>query len=327
MEKTTVKHRVRNIVLILLAVLLILLIGALAFAGNYLFHFALDPAMSGGMLDSGGQEWEPDPDNFLLQDGAEDRWLLSRDGLALHGIYLPQKQESHLYAVLCHGYGGEPLGMAHSAEHFYALGYNILAPAARAHERSGGTYASMGWLERLDIVDWVNTLVTQDPAAQVVLYGVSMGGATVMMTAGEKLPDNVKCVIEDCGYSSVWDEFAGQLHEMFGLPPFPLLNAASLVCQLQAGFGFEEASSVEQLKKATLPILFIHGETDTFVPYAMLDIVYEACASAEKERLSIPEAAHAAASAADPELYWSTVERFLAKYICHDQTAKDVGAK
>lgn len=315
MGKTADKLRIRKIVLIILAVLLVLVIGALAFVGNYLFRFALDPTMPGGMLDSGGLDWEPDPDNILLQDGAEDRWLLSRDGLSLHAIYLPQVQSSHLYAVLCHGYGSKPADMFRSAEHFYDLGYNILAPAARSHERSGGTFVSMGWLERLDIVDWVDGLVKQDPEARIVLYGISMGGTTVMMTAGEELPGNVRCIIEDCGYSSVWDEFAGQLKEMFGLPTFPVLDAASLVCRLRAGFGFREASAVEQLKKATLPMLFIHGEADTFVPYYMLDLVYEACASPEKERLSVPEAAHGAASYADPELYWSTVEGFLRKYI------------
>ena len=173
----------------------------------------------------------------------------------------------------------------------------------------------MGWLERKDIVDWVGTLVEQDPEAEIVLFGVSMGGATVMMTAGEELPANVKCVIEDCGYSSVWDEFAGQLDELFGLPTFPVLDVASLVTQFRAGFGFKEASSVEQLKKTSLPVLFIHGEEDTFVPYSMLDLVYEACASPEKERLSVPGAGHGEASWEDPELYWSTVERFLAAHV------------
>ena len=126
---------------------------------------------------------------------------------------------------------------------------------------------------------------------------------------------NVKCVIEDCGYSSVWDEFAGQLEEMFGLPTFPVLDAASLVTQARAGFGFKEASAVEQLKKTALPMLFIHGEDDAFVPYWMLDVVYNACASPDKEKLSVPGAAHGEASWEAPELYWATVEAFLAKHI------------
>ena len=304
----------KKIVLIVLAALLILTVGGLAFAGNYLFRFALDPEF-GGMLSKDAQ-WELEGDNAWLDENSEDRWLQSHDGLKLHALYLPQQGEGHKYAVLCHGYGSIPQTMGRFASRFYEMGYSILAPAARTHERSEGRYASMGWLERRDIVAWVDSLVEQDPQAEVVLFGISMGGATVMMTAGEAdLSSNVKCVIEDCDYSSVWDEFAGQLKEMFGLPTFPVLDAASLVTQLRAGYGFQEASAVEQLKKTSLPMLFIHGEEDTFVPYAMLDVVYQACANPEKELLSIPSAEHGEASSVDPERYWSTVAAFLAKHM------------
>ncbi len=313
MRKTAKPRSVCRTVLIVLAVLAVLASGALAFVGNYLFRFALDPTAEGMMNTYQAQPLEGDAAWF--QDNSEDRWLTSRDGLKLHGLYLAQEAESHKYAVICHGYNSIPQYGGRYAAKFYEMGYHILAPAARAHELSEGRYASMGWLERKDIVDWVGTLVEQDPEAEIVLFGVSMGGATVMMTAGEELPANVKCVIEDCGYSSVWDEFAGQLDELFGLPTFPVLDVASLVTQFRAGFGFKEASSVEQLKKTSLPVLFIHGEEDTFVPYSMLDLVYEACASPEKERLSVPGAGHGEASWEDPELYWSTVERFLAAHV------------
>ncbi len=308
--------KAKKIVLIVLAALLVLTVGALAFAGNYLFRFALDPQF-GGMISSYEEE------DLVLEgkyawfaESNEDRWLISHDGLRLHGLYLPQEQESHKYAVICHGYGSIPQYEGGFAAKFYEMGYSILAPAARAHEQSEGRYVSMGWLERRDIVAWVDTLAEQDPQAEVVLFGVSMGGATVMMTAGEAdLSPNVKCVIEDCGYSSVWDEFAVQLNEMFGLPTFPVLDAASLVTRLRAGYSFQEASAVEQLKHTSLPVLFIHGEEDTFVPYSMLDVVYQACASPEKERLSIPGAEHGGSAGTDPELYWSTVEAFLAKHM------------
>ena len=308
------QHRGAKIALIVLAALLVLAAGALVFAGNYLFNFALDPNSPGGMI-GGNQNWAEEAEGTWLQENGEDRWLTSRDGLTLHALYVPQAETSHRYVVGCHGYGSIPQLMSNSTIKFYEMGFNILAPAARAHELSEGRYVSMGWLERLDIVDWANALAERDPEAEIVLYGISMGGATVMMTAGEELRSNVKCIIEDCGYSSVWDEFAGQLDELFGLPTFPVLDAASLVSQVRAGFGFKEASAVEQLKKASVPMLFIHGEDDTFVPYWMLDVVYEACASPEKERLSVPNAAHGEAASVDPDLYWSTVESFLAKYM------------
>ncbi len=309
------KRRTKKLVLMILGALVLLAVGALAFAGNYLFRFALDPQFGGMIHSYEPDEWELTGKTAWFAENAEDRWLTSHDGLTLHGLYLAQPEVSHRYAVICHGYGSIPQDMGGFASRFYNMGCNILAPAARTHELSEGRYASMGWLERKDIVDWVNTLVEQDPDAEIVLYGISMGGATVMMTAGEELPANVKCVIEDCGYSSVGDEFAGQLDEMFGLPTFPVLDAASLVTQLRAGFGFKEASAVEQLKKTSLPILFIHGEDDTFVPYWMLDVVYNACASPDKEKLSVPGAAHGKAAGTDPELYWSTIEQFLSAHM------------
>jgi len=315
MEKTGKKCRGLNITLIALAVLLALALGALAFAGNYLFRFALDP-QGGGMLSGYDPEVDTlEGDAAWFAEHSEDRWMESRDGLKLHALYLPQG-DSHKYAVICHGYGSIPQYGGRFAAWFYDQGYSVLAPAARAHELSQGRYAGMGWPERRDIVAWVDTIVEQDPQAEVVLFGVSMGGATVMMTAGEEdLSPAVKCVIEDCGYSSVWDEFAGQLDELFGLPAFPVLDAASLVTKFRTGWDFKEASAVEQLKKTALPILFIHGEEDTFVPYAMLDVVYNACASPEKEKLSIPGAAHGEASWEDPELYWATVSAFLDKHM------------
>lgn len=315
MEKTGKKCRGLNITLIALAVLLALALGALAFAGNYLFRFALDP-QGGGMLSGYDPEVDTlEGDAAWFAEHSEDRWMESRDGLKLHALYLPQR-DSHKYAVICHGYGSIPQYGGRFAAWFYDQGYSVLAPAARAHELSQGRYAGMGWPERRDIVAWVDTIVEQDPQAEVVLFGVSMGGATVMMTAGEAdLSPNVKCIIEDCGYSSVWDEFAGQLDELFGLPAFPVLDAASLVTKFRTGWDFKEASAVEQLKKTALPILFIHGEEDTFVPYAMLDVVYNACASLEKEKLSIPGAAHGEASWEDPELYWATVSAFLDKHM------------
>lgn len=315
MEKTGKKRRGLKIALIVLAVLLVLAAGGLAFAGNYLFRFALDP-QSGGMIGSTDDgDWMLEGDAAWFSEHSEDWWITSHDGLKLHGLYLSH-EDSHKYAVICHGYGSIPQTGGRFAAKFYEMGYSVLAPAARAHERSEGRYVGMGWPERRDIVAWVNTLVERDAQAEIVLFGVSMGGATVMMTAGEAdLAPNVKCVIEDCGYSSVWDEFAGQLKEIFGLPTFPVLDAASLVCQARAGYGFREASAVEQLKKTSLPILFIHGEEDAFVPYAMLDVVYDACAGPDKERLSIPGAAHGEASWEAPELYWAAVEAFLEKHM------------
>ncbi len=325
--------RKTKIALIVLAVLVVLLLGALAFAGNFLFQFALDPEASFTMEDmfargnvegiGDGPVLEATAERTAWQDYTYDAYnwydnngetvTLSRpDGVRAGMLF---SQEGHKYALLFHGYTGRASDMAAWAKKFWDMGFSVLTPDALAHGNSDGRYIGMGWLDRPDALGWIDYIVQMDPEAQILLHGVSMGGAEVMMAAGEALPENVKCIIEDCGYSSVWDEFRLQLKNVFHMPAFPLLHTASLFSKLRAGYSFGEASAVEQLKKASVPMLFIHGEEDTFVPFEMLDKVYEACASPEKEKLAVPMAGHGAAASTDPTLYWDTVTEFVGKYI------------
>ena len=175
----------------------------------------------------------------------------------------------------------------------------------------------MGWPDRLDIIDWANYIINKDNDSKIILYGVSMGAATVMMATGEELPQNIKLAIEDCGYTSIWDEFKMQLKELFNLPEFPVLNAANTLCKIRAGYGIDEGSSIEQLKKSKTPTLFIHGDKDTFVPFEMLDKVYEV-ANCEKEKLVIEGATHAEAAYINPELYWSKIDNFINEHISNE---------
>lgn len=317
---------------ILIAAIPALLAGGLLFAGNFLFEFALYPDAPFTMNDlfqrgnvigiDDGPELDETPDRKEWREysAAAQEWFKA-EGEAVElqrpdGVRRGKRfgQEGHKYALVCHGYTGFAGQMAGFARKLYDMGYSVLTPDALAHGESDGKFIGMGWLERPDVLAWIDTVIQKDPEAKIILHGVSMGGATVMMASGEDLPDNVKCIVEDCGYSSAWDEFSLQLKNVFHLPTFPVLNAASMFSKLRAGYSFEEASSVEQLKKATVPMLFIHGDADTFVPFEMLDVVYAACASTEKEKLVVPGAAHGEAANTEPTLYWDTVTAFLDKY-------------
>lgn len=335
------KQKVKNpkkVLIIVLAAILVLVIGIVLFAGNFLFEFAVYPDASFTMndLNSAGNatgleapaeepqyteaqqqwidyskeasQWYKNQGEEIFLERISDKGASRRRGVIF-------RQEGHRYAILFHGYAGNAAQMAAFAKVYWDSGYTCITPDALAHGGSDGKYIGMGWLERPDVLAWINWILEKDPAAEIVLHGISMGGATVMMAAGEALPSNVKCIVEDCGYSSVWDEFKLQLKYIFHMPAFPLLNSASFFCKIRAGYSFEEASAVNQLEKATVPMLFIHGEEDTFVPYEMLDVVYNACASAEKQKLSVPGAAHGASSSTDPDLYWTTVLDFVNKYV------------
>ncbi|MDA9462874.1 Hydrolase of the alpha, beta superfamily [Enterococcus mundtii 3F] len=291
----------------------------LVFAGNYFYNYAVVPSEKDFLEgdtpgttktneESSAQSWFANPDN-------RKEWQqTSADGLKLSAIYLPAT-DSHKTAIVAHGYMGDAETMANYAKMFHDLGYNVLVPDARGHGKSEGDYIGFGWHERKDYVKWIDqVLETNGQSEEIVLYGISMGAATVMMTSGEPLPTNVKAIIEDCGYSSVNEELAYQLNELFSLPPFPLIQVTSLMTKIRAGYFFGEADAIKQLEKNKLPMLFIHGDADTFVPYEMLDKVYQAT-KGPKEKYVVPGAEHAKAYSVDPENYQKTVSNFLEKYV------------
>ncbi len=247
-----------------------------------------------------------------FDNNAKDIVINSRSGERIYCGFIDR--QSDVYAVVCHGYTSSPRDMALYARRFANMGYNVLLPAMRAHGKSEHKYCTMGWLDRLDVIDWIKYIVAYNPNAKIVLHGVSMGSATVMNVTGESLPQNVKCAVADCGYTSVMDVFSVQVREQYNLTPFPFLNAANTVSKILAKFDFKKASPLSQVKKSATPTLFIHGDRDDFVPFWMLHPIYEA-ASCEKQKLIVGGALHAVSAVLNPELYWSTVEEFINKYI------------
>lgn len=232
----------------------------------------------------------------------------------LHADFLFPEKESDVFVIIIHGYTSEPRGMGMYAQKYHELGYNVLMPSLNGHADSEAGAVTMGWKDRLDIVDWVNFIAENYPESKIILHGESMGAATTMMTTGEELPANVKAAVADCGYTSVWDIFSDKIKNNFKMPEFPTLYSANTVNKIYSGFDFKEASAVEQLKKSKTPTIFIHGDKDTFVPYEMLNRVYEA-AACEKAKVTIPDSPHARNACVDPELYWNSIIEFLNKYI------------
>ena len=168
----------------------------------------------------------------------------------------------------------------------------------------------MGWTDRLDNLLWLQEILDRDPEAQIVIHGQSMGAACALMMSGEELPEQVKAIISDCAYTDAYSMFAKQMKDWFGLPSFPILDSMNLVLQLRGGYDLKEASALNSVKNADLPILIIHGEEDDMVPVSMAYELYEAVPT-EKELLIIPGAGHAQAVDKDPELYYETVFAFL----------------
>lgn len=300
------------------------IIGSLVFAGNYFYNLAVNPKASKEMVFKPEEDavkasikkekekrkvaWLMDSSNY------KDCYRTSSDGLKLHGYEINNIVKSNVWVITVHGYMIQGKDMSNYAKKFYEMGYNVLIPDLRGHGKSEGTYIGMGWHDRGDILGWINYIIEKDSNAKIVLHGVSMGAGTVMMTSGEELPSNVQVIVEDCGYTSAWDQFSYQLDALFGYPKFPILNMASLVTRVRAGYWFGDASAIKQVAKAKVPMLFIHGDKDDFVPYYMLDEVYNA-ANCEKEKITVEGAEHAEASIVNPELYWTSIKNFINKHL------------
>ena len=167
-----------------------------------------------------------------------------------------------------------------------------------------------------------NIVIVQQSKAYVVerlgedcglmLHGISMGAATVLMSTGLELPEQVKAAVSDCAFTSAWEVFSHVLRSMYHMPAFPVLQIADRMARSEAGYGLDECNARKEVMKARIPILFIHGDRDTFVPCSMVHELYGACAS-PKELLVIPGASHAEAYYKDTDRYEHAIEELIAR--------------
>lgn len=263
-------------------------------------------------------------DSVMTVGALHDIYIEDELGLSHHALYVPAAIPTPNTAVILHGYVDNSIRMMMIA-YMYSkhLGYNVLLPDLYGHGLTDGEMARMGYLDRLDVLRWIETADELFGKAfsgtQVVVHGISMGAATTMMVSGEvehglhQLP-YVKCFVADCGYTSVWDQFKSVLADQFHLPAFPLLHITNWLCQLRYGWNFCEASPLEFVKRCSLPMLFIHGDQDSYVPFPMVYQLYEAKSSPKRIWVA-PGVAHADAYRDYPEEYTKQVKDFLNEYM------------
>ncbi|MDR0199033.1 MAG: alpha/beta hydrolase [Streptococcaceae bacterium] len=241
---------------------------------------------------------------------------LENHGVKLSAWYVPAAVKTSKTVIVVHGYRSDRAAMRQYAELYHKLGYNVLVPDNRGAGASGGNLISYGYWDKYDIIAWAKKLVAADSNVDITLFGVSMGGATVMMASGEaSLPKNVSSIIEDCGYTNVFDEVSYQAKAMYNLPNFPIVYEVSLMSQIRAGWSYQAASSTKELAKDTRPILFIHGTADTYVPYYMLNQNIAALKKGTPyEVLRVKGAKHAMSFETNPSAYEAAVSKFLKVY-------------
>jgi hypothetical protein len=247
----------------------------------------------------------------MLEQNHRDVYVRSDDGLRLHATYFPQGDEKKV--VICfHGYTSKGMTDYIALSDFYMRkGISMLLIDARAHGESEGKYVGFGCMDRMDALHWMNWVIEKcGEDVQIILHGISMGGATVLMCTGLELPLQVKGVVADCAFTSPKKIFSHVLSGMYHLPPYPLVQITSLINRKLAGYGWDECNAAREVRKAKIPALLTHGMADGFVPVSMCDEIYDNYA-AEKQKLLVPEAAHAESYYKDMEQYESVLEKWM----------------
>lgn len=252
-------------------------------------------------------ETRPWVDSLRRCDALCDTFVTMPSGERHHAYYVNKGSEKT--AMVIHGWRDCAVKFLYLARMYEReLGYNVVLPDLHAHGLSEGDMIQMGWLDSDDALHWLSLFRTDT----MVVHGVSMGAATAMMMSAKEMPKGIQDIrfVEDCGYTSVWDEFSGELKNQFGLPEFPLMYTTSLLCKLRYGWSFGEASAISQVGRCSYPMLFIHGDNDKFVPTEMVHSLYDA--KPPEKKIWIAEgAAHAESYSKYKTEYLRQVKSFL----------------
>lgn len=305
--------------------LLAIFIGLIA-AGNYFYNVAINRSYESVDLHGGGESVTAA--KLLSEDDEQKKleeikaWtekqnfeiveIKSDDGLKLKARFLKNANPTGKAVILAHGYKGNSEQMPGITKFYYEHGYDILKPDARGHGLSEGDYIGYGWHDRKDYVQWSNFLAEEAGADDIFLHGFSMGAATVLMASGEKLPEQVKGIIADSGYTTVLEELSHQLKYLYNLPAFPVMQVTSVITNIRAGYTFAEASAIDSVAKNKLPLLIIHGDKDALVPTDMGKRIFE-IAKSDKELWIVPGAGHTEAYTIAEQEYQEKLKEFWAK--------------
>jgi len=312
----------RKVALTIIIIALVLLAAVMLLAGPVLCNYVVKPQWHGQDLDYTMEYMDEEyglGDWFKsLQDegSIKDTVIVGEHGVNIHAAYFAAADPENApgTAFIIHGYTCNYRYMLHIARMYREdLGYNVFMPDLQHHGLSEGEAIQMGWLDRLDVIRWIDVARDVFHDDFMVIHGISMGGATTMMVSGEALPPFVRAFVDDCGYTDVWAELKYKFRQEFKLPSWPFLDLADRYCQKHYGWGFKEASSTAQLAKSTGPMLFIHGDSDDYVPTAHVYGCFEAKTHGYKELWLAPDTGHADSYKNHPDEYRDKVAAFLAK--------------
>ena len=254
---------------------------------------------------------------WLRDHNAEDVEITSFDGLQLRGKWVPARHPKATI-ILFHGYHTHYIhDFAGIFSMYHAIGLNLLLVRQRSHGESEGKYITFGVRERKDVLSWVEFHNRKHGMDNVFLGGMSMGASTVLFAAGEDLPDNVRGITADCGFSSPAEIMGHIIRKDFHLPPKLVLPLMEVWARTLGGFSLWECSSRESLSRSKTPVLFVHGKADTFVPCSMSQDGYNCCASPREIHL-VEGAGHGRSYLCEPEKLTRALVDFFNRNLSDD---------
>ncbi|MBR1581577.1 MAG: alpha/beta hydrolase [Bacilli bacterium] len=252
-------------------------------------------------------------EDFTFYTPKEKVTIKSDDGLTLAGYFM--NNNSHNYVFCVHGYRTRWYKHTFFTDYYYNKGFNILFNCQRGHTDSEGDYITMGYKEKYDVIKWINWIIERDKDAKIILFGYSMGAATVLGASGHDLPSNVKCIIADSGYTSIYDECKSVFKERYKkLPVGFCIYGAYLYAKLFLKVDMKKDSMIENVSKTHIPMLFFHGTDDKMVNYKFIYKLYDAYKYDTKEMYVYEGSKHCKEIEDHRDDYIEKVENFVTKY-------------
>jgi len=255
-----------------------------------------------------GKSWNETVEKEKLTLEADDGKILVAQKIVIN-------KSNDNWVVILHGQNGSVEDIYDIGLRYATEGYNVFMPDLRAHGESEGSYYGMGWLDRLDVINWIDVILKDNPSANIIIHGVDLGADTALMLSGEPIKESIKCIVAEGAYTSAWDAVKTEYkarHQDW--PTFPMMHMLNPVAKVWGGYSLTEADAVEQVAKTDVPILLIRGQNDTYVTEDMTKELDQAIAS-EHEVLTITTGTHDDCRFAEPDNYYNKVFEFITRYV------------
>ena len=238
----------------------------------------------------------------------EDIYIKSYDDLKLHSVYIKSDLSPEKLIIMFHGYRSSFKDFACAFEYYNSLGFGMMVVDQRSHGLSEGKLISYGVKERYDVVSWVEYAKERfGNDVDIYLDGISMGASTVMMASD--IVTGVKGIIADCGYTSPKEiiiEVAKSMHV-----PKLFVHPVGILARIFGGFDYSYSTKTS-LAKTNIPVIFVHGLADDFVPSYMTEQNYAACSS-NKTIVLVENATHGYSFLVDEKGVKRALECFIAE--------------